>query len=111
MDIENFRTLLSALIAALPAVMSLGLIAILAFPTTKTGLKDEDYYKKFITFLIPIIGLYIAAILVNIGALAELCANGDNSLLYWGILLSIASLIVMPIYLFVYVLMVPKIWK
>ncbi len=111
MNIENFRALLSALIAALPTVMSLGLIAILAFPTTKAGLKNEKYYKIFITFLIPIIGLFIVSIFLNISSLASLCANRNNPLLYWGIPLSIASLIAMPIYLFAYILMIPRIWK
>ena len=63
MDVENFRSLLSALIAALPTVMSLGLLAILAFPTTKAGLKNEKYYKIFSTILFPIIGLFVVSIL------------------------------------------------
>ena len=111
MDIENFGSLLSALIAALPTVMSLGIIAILAFPTTKIGLKSTKYYMIFSAVLMPIIGLFIISIFLDISSLASLCENGNNQLLYWAVPLSIASLIIMPCYLFAYVIMVPKIWK
>lgn len=111
MDIENFRSLLSALIAALPTVMSLGIIAILAFPTSKTGLKNTKYYNIFTFFLFPIIGLFNVAIFFNMLALTSLDAQGCNSYLDLSIGLSIASFIVMSWYLFAYVLMIPKIWK
>jgi len=111
MDIENFRSLLSALIAALPTVMSLGIIAILAFPTSKTGLKNENYFKIFTSFLIPIIGLFNVAIFFNILALTSLDAQGCNPYLSLSIGLSIASFIIMSWYLFAYVLIIPKIWK
>lgn len=69
MDVDNYRVLLSALIAALPTVMSLAIIAIIAFPTTKTGLKKTKIYWGFAYFLLVIIGLFIASIFINIGSL------------------------------------------
>lgn len=111
MDIENFRSLFSALIAALPTVMSLGIIAILAFPVTKTGLKNEKYFKAFTIGLISIIGLFNIAIFVNIAALATLNTEMTNLYSSWAIGLSIGSFIIMSWYLFAYVVMIPKIWK
>ncbi len=111
MDIENYRALLSALISALPMVMSLGLLAILAYPTSKTGLKNEEMYKKFTRFLIPILCLFMVAIFLDISSLSVLCANGNNPLLSIALFFSITSLIVMPIYLFIYIRMIPKLWK
>ncbi len=44
MEIENLSILLSALIAALPTVMSLGIVAILAFPSRRGPVSTDKYY-------------------------------------------------------------------
>jgi len=111
LDVENYRALLTALIAALPTVMSLGIIALIAFLTTKIGIKKTKYYWGFACFLMIVIGLFIASIFINIGSLATLSAEGSNDLLLLGIDLSFASLFVMVIYLYAYVIAIPYIWK
>lgn len=112
MEIENLSTLLSALIAALPTVMSLGIVAILAFPSRGGPVNTNKYYICSGLF-VPIIALFISALIINIHSLLNLDIffhTGNFNLLMWGIYLSIVSFIIMPIYLIIYVFMIPKIW-
>lgn len=83
----------------------------MAFPTTRTGIRNTKWYWIFAYSLMVIIGLFIATIFINIGSLATLSAEGDHSMLLLGIQLSIASFIVMAAYLFAYVIAIPYIWK
>lgn len=105
MEIENFRILLSALIAALPTVMSLGLIALFAFPRNSGGhILNTSVFNRSIKKLYLLITSFSCAIFINIAALANL-EEGNTiyvALFILGIVLSFISFIGMPLFLIWY---------
>ena len=108
MDIANIRFLLSALIAALPTVMTLGLIAVAAFPRDKAEwIKNTELYNKSICGIIILFSLFITAVLINMSNLATLdsiFAIQDYRMFMVGIMISVASLVATPIFIFWYLI-------
>ena len=106
MDIESARLALSALIAALPTVMSLGLVAILAYPDTKLRYKkNRNIYWKFLIGLVFILILFTSSIILDMIVLIgiDIIFLTKDFLIFWiSIALSITSLQAMPLFILIY---------
>ena len=108
MNIEDIRFLLSALLQALPTVLSLGLIALFAFPKTRKGIKNRKMYAIFM-FVLIMLSVFIlvttcrdAITLMNL----EYLLQNNPSQIESNINYSIVSLALMPLFLIFYLITV-----
>ena len=110
-NIEDARFLLSALIQALPTVLSLGLIALFAFPKSrKKNSKSLRIYSKYMaSFFILILFVGVATI-QNAIVLANLenYLKDDAIILQVCIMLSSIVLFLVPAFLILYLLRISK---
>lgn len=109
-NIEDTRFLLSALIQALPTVLSIGLIALFAFPKSRKGnVKNFRTYSRYMSsffILILIIGIATIQDAIVLANLEELQSN--SLIINICIILSSAALFLIPIFLVMYLLTINK---
>ena len=109
-NIEDTRFLLSALIQALPTVLSLGLIALFAFPKSRMGkVRNFRIYSKYMSsffILILIIGVATIQDAIVLANLEEL--QNSSIIINICIVLSSIALFLIPIYLVMYLLTINK---
>ena len=115
MEIETARILLSTMIATVPLVFSLCLIALFAFPKTGAGwIKSTKWFDFSLSIILILVLLSSLSVLLNYNSLISVDSifkNEDFSMLLNGLLLSVACLVAMPIWLSFYLLIVRHVEK
>jgi len=113
MEIETARILLSTMIAAIPMVFSLCLIALFAFPRTSAGwIKNTKWFDICIVIILALVLISSISILLNYSSLVSIDSifeGQDFSMLLNGLLLSVISLVAMPIWLSIYLIIVRRV--
>ena len=111
MNIDDVRFLLSVLIQTLPTVLSLGLIALFAFPKSRRGnVRNFKTYRLFLVIFLLLALFVTAATIQDVIALANLEENFQNNpeFLDTCILYSSIVLLIIPIFLVMYLLTISK---
>ncbi|MBD3230459.1 MAG: hypothetical protein GF329_19925 [Candidatus Lokiarchaeota archaeon] len=111
MNIEDIRFLLSVLIQTLPTVLSLGLIALFAFPKSRKGnVRNLKIYYLFVFLFLILAVLVTGATIQDVIALSRLeeIFQNDPAFLENCILLSSIALFLIPIFLIMYLLTISR---
>jgi len=109
MEIETARILLSTMIATVPMVFSLCLIALFAFPRSRTGVKSTKWFDVSLVIIWILVLASSASVLLNYSSLVSIDSvfeRGVFSMFLNSLLFSVMCLVAMPIWLCFYLIIV-----
>lgn len=108
MEIETARILLATMMTAVPTIMSFAFIALFAFPRSRENWirkRHKNYYVILLIFVFILVGVSSVSVLYNYSSLIAIDTifeSGEFSQIIPGLLLSLFSLIAIPIYLLIH---------